>query len=199
MFTPVKMPYLSGGREQCVTGSCVLTASEDFIGKAIRFFEGNDAWCSHAAAVVRQPDDTGRDRVNVSLIESLEHGPTKTYLSYYFSEFKGRIFLFTPRGLTPQIKTDFANFLEGLVMQHVKYDYAGLLENVVGHVPEVPVGKQIQDCICSAMVGYGWERNGLPRKPFVPQGVVPQPPDLPSWWPVQSIFELVGPFVPEGV
>jgi hypothetical protein len=192
---PITTPYLHGGRELCITGACILTASSDWLGRVIRFFEGDHAFCSHAAAIVRGPDDTGRDRVNVSLIESLEDGPTKTYLSSYFTGFNGRLFLFQPTGLTPEIQAAFAAFLDGLVADHVHYDYAGLLANIVGHEKEVPPGQQIKDCICSAEVGYGWERNGLPRMPSAPRDVVPQPPDLPSWWAGEPVVELVGPFV----
>ena len=150
---------------------------------------------NHAAAVVRTPDATGRERVDIHLIESLEHGPTKTHLSDYFTGFKGRLFLFRPAGLTPEIQTAFTNFLAALVASHVRYDYLGLLENIAGHTAEIPAGKEIHECICSAECGYAWERNGLPRKPDAPQHLVPQPPDLPVWWEADGpVIELLGPF-----
>lgn len=184
------IPYLSGGRERCVTGSCILTAASDLLGRSIRMFEGHDAWCSHAAGVVRFPE-TLVARERVTLIESLEHGPTPTYLSHYFSGFVGRLFLFTPAGLTETVQTAFSAWLFEQVCNQVAYDYAALGKQIFGHVHED--GKAL---FCSELVGMGWEAAGLSRLPSAPKGVAPQPSDIASWWDGE-VIELVGPFAEE--
>ena len=194
------LPYLDGGRDLCITGSCLLTASDDWIGRDIRFFEGNDAWCSHAAAIVRLPATLmGRERV--TLVESLERGPTHTYISHYFSDFTGRLFLFTPDGLMPEIQAKSAAWLMDKVLRQVgprpvKYDYLGIIQQMAGHIKELASDDKM---ICSDEVGKSWTENGLPRLASAPQDLVPQPPDLVPWWSTStdSVVELTGPFLRE--
>jgi hypothetical protein len=186
MGIPV-VPYLSGGRELCVTGACLLTASSGLLGSAIRLFEKGEAFCSHAAGVVRFPESlVSRERV--TLIESLEHGPTPTYLSRYFSGFDGRLFLFTPEGLTPEIQTGFSAWLLDKVLSETPYGYGDIGHQVVGRVKQ-----DAAELFCSEAVGMAWEENGLPRLPSAPAGLAPQPPDITVWW-AGTLVELVGPF-----
>ena len=187
---PVR-PYLYGGRELCVTGACLLTASSDWLGRAIRFFEGDAAWCSHAAPVVRFPVDmVGAERV--TLIEALEHGLTPTYLSHYFGDdFDGRLFLFTPWALTLEIQTKFRAWMLDKMFSQTGYDYGSLARQVAGHAQE-------DDALlfCSEAWGMAAEAAGLPRLPDAPQGLAPQPPDIPRWW-AGKVVELIGPFKPQ--
>ena len=191
-MTVKTVPYLDAGRELCITGSCILTASEDMLGDAIRLFEGDGAFCSHAAAVVRFPAElVGRERV--TLIEALEHGPTPTYLSHYFSGFTGRLFLFTPAGLTPEIQTEFAAWCLDKVLLQVEYGFVSLGRQVAGHVEEEDPRKRL---FCSEEVGMAWESSGLPRLASIPPKLAPQPSDIPRWW-AGTLIELTGPFVAE--
>jgi len=185
-----KIPYLDGGRELCVTGSCLLTASEDFIGDAIRLFEGDGAFVSHAAAVVRFPSSLVSVE-RVTLIESLEHGPTPTYLSHYFTGFTGRLFLFTPDGLTPEIQAGFAAWALDKALKRVKYGYYAIAEQTLGHVQEENPNVEI---FCSDFVAQDWEANGINRLTSFPPTLAAQPSDIPRWW-SGSVVELVGPFV----
>lgn len=182
-----QIPYLAGGRELCVTGCALLTASADLLGKTIRWCEGGEAFCSHAAGVVRFPASlVARERV--TLIESLTHGPVLTYLSRYFEDFKGRLFLFLPAGLTPEIQQGFAAWLLDKALLQTPYDWLGLGRQIVRHVAQDATA-----LFCSEAVGMAWEAAGLPRRPAAPVGLAPQPKDLPVWWPGR-VVELVGPF-----
>ncbi|MBF0481277.1 MAG: hypothetical protein HQK81_06175 [Desulfovibrionaceae bacterium] len=179
--------YLEGGRELCQTGCCILTAAEDLLGESIRFFEGRGATCSHAAPVVRLPAGLmSRDRV--TLIEALAHGLTPTYLSHYGEGFKGRIFLFTPAGLTPEIQAAFSAWLLDKMFAGTAYDYSALFAQIGGHV-----GEDTRKLFCSEAYACALEAAGLPRLPTAPAGVAPQPSDIASWWP-GSLVELKGPF-----
>jgi hypothetical protein len=183
------IPYLAGGRELCVTGACLLTADAGLLGQSIRLFEGHGAWCSHAAAVVRFPSCLVAEE-RVTLIESLEHGPVPTYLSHYFQGFEGRLFLAIPKGLAPAIQEDFAAWCLDKVLKQIRYDYRGLAGQIFGHVRED--GREL---FCSELVGLGWEESGLTRLPWAPKGLLAQPPDLPNWWAMETVVELIGPFV----
>ncbi len=181
------IPYLDGGRELCVTGSCLLTAADTALGRAIRFFQGGEAFCSHAAPVVRFPEEfVGRDRV--TLIEALEHGLTPTYLSRYFKNFAGRLFLFTPAGLTPESQARFSAWLVDRMCAETPYDYVGLLRQTRGRVTEDNTA-----LFCSEAYGMALEAAGLPRLPEAPAGLAPQPNDIPVWW-LGRVVEMVGPF-----
>ena len=183
-----KISYLEGGRQLCVTGTAILTASNEFLGKSIRFFEGNDAWCNHAAAVVRFPQEfVCEDRV--TLIESLEHGPTPTYLSHYFDDFDGKLFLIIPNGLTEYIKYKFSIWCMDKVFSQIKYDYASIGKQIFGHVKE-----DGEELFCSEFLGMAWEHSGIERLDTAPKGLAPQPSDITTWYPIQKIYELVGPF-----
>jgi len=186
IVNPIKAPYLQGGRELCVTGSCVLTASDDLLGNAIRLFEGH-SWCSHAAPVVRMPAEL-MSAERVTLLEALEHGLTPTYLSHYFTGFKGRLFLFTPKGISPDVQVRFSAWLLDKTFAQTKYDYVALGRQVAGHVQEDDAS-----LFCSEAWGMAAEFAGLSRAPDAPQGVAPQPPDIATWWP-GDLVELVGPF-----
>lgn len=182
------VPYLDGGRELCVTGSCLLTAADTALGKAIRFFQGGEAFCSHAAPVVRFPE-TLVDRERVTLIEALEHGITPTYLSHYFGkDFSGRLFLFTPAGLTPEIQRRFSAWVLDKMFSGTAYDYRALVRQVAGRVAQDDT-----DLFCSEQWGMGIEHAGLQRLPEAPAGLAPQPSDIPVWW-LGRLVELVGPF-----
>jgi hypothetical protein len=181
------IPYRDGGRELCVTGSCLLTAADTALGRAIRFFQGGGAFCSHAAPVVRFPEEfVGRDRV--TLIEALEHGLTPTYLSRYFKDFDGRLFLFTPAGLTELFQARFAAWLVDRMCAETPYGYRDLVRQTRGRVEQ-----DDKALFCSEAYGMALEAAGLPRLAEAPAGLAPQPSDIPNWW-LGRVVELVGPF-----
>lgn len=197
-YTPPQVPYLSAGRKLCVTGSCILTASEDFVGKVIRFFEGNHAFCSHTASVVRFPAELMSEE-RVTLIEALEKGLTPTFISHYGAGFKGRIFLFTPGELTKSIQatpvghpsntqTKFSQWLLERLFEGTPYDYAGLFKQIFGHVPE-NTGTEF----CSEAWGLAAEYAGISRIDNAHAGMAPQPADIPNWW-SGTLVELIKPF-----
>ena len=182
-----QVPYLAGGRELCVTGACILTAADDLLGRAIRFFEGGRALCSHAAPVVRFPSDM-MDAERVTLIQALEHGLTATFASEFLEGFRGRVFLFTPAGLTPEIQARFRAWMLTGLCSRVPYDYLALFRQILGHT--------VQDAhaqFCSEAYGIGLEQAGLPRRAPYVNGLAPQPADIPEWWPGRLV-ELVEPF-----
>lgn len=187
MKSIIDIPYLEGGRNLCVTGSCILTASADPLGRAIRKFEGKNAYCSHAAPVVRYPANMVRQE-RVTLIEALEHGLTPTYLSRYFKDFTGDLYLFVPDGLTEEIQEAFRFWLIDKMLEHTAYDYEDLFKQVFGRV------RQNSDKLfCSEAWGFAIEFAGLPRLETAPPDLAPQPPDVSSWW-SGTVYRLVGPF-----
>lgn len=183
----IDIPYLEGGRDLCVTGSCILTASSSPLGKAIRCFEGHDAYCSHAAPVVRYPANMVREE-RVTLIEALEHGLTPTYLSHYFRDFEGTLYLFVPHGLTVEVQEAFRFYLMDMMLKQTPYDYPDLFKQIMGRVRE-----DDEKLFCSEAFGFATEYAGLKRKTSAPQGFAPQPPDISKWWD-GVLYRLIGPF-----
>lgn len=182
-----EIPYMAGGRELCVTGTCVLTASCSTLGKAIRHFEGKDAFCSHAAPVVRFPAEMVREE-RVTLIEALEHGMTPTYMSHYFSDFEGDLFLFVPDGLTPKIQEAFRFWLIDKMLNQTEYDYPDLVKQLFGRVKQ-----DDNKLFCSEAWGFAIEFAGIDRRADAPQDYAPQPPDVSEWWD-GTLYRLTGPF-----
>ncbi len=183
-----KIPYLQGGRALCVTGCCFLTASDDILGRAIRLCEGEDAYVSHAACVVRLPPNM-MDEDRVSMIEALEHGLTPTYVSERFQDFNGHVYLFTPAGLTEEKQHKFRYWLIDKMFKRTPYDYSSLFRNAIGHV-----GAEASALFCSEAWGMAADYSGIERIEAFKGEKAPQPPDVIKWW-LGRVVEITGPFV----
>lgn len=183
-----KIPYLQGGRALCVTGCCFLTAANGVLGRAIRLCEGENAYVSHAACVVRLPAEM-MDEDRVSLIEALEHGLTPTYASERFQGFDGHVYLFTPAGLTDEKQHKFRYWLIDKMFRQTPYDYSSLFKNAVCHVDE-----ESSMLFCSEAWGMAATYSGIERIDAFKGPKAPQPPDIVTWWPGR-VVEVTGPFM----
>lgn len=178
------IPYLSGGREKCITGACLLFRGCDLLSRAIECFSE----FSHCAPIVRMDEYLGSpDRV--ALIEALEHGLTPTLVSNRCSNYNGDVYLFIPDGLTPEIQDKFRQHMFMECLKGTPYNYEELIENIVHRTTENPAAQ-----ICSEAEDLGLQFAGLERIPEYKSNLTPRPGDIPVWW-KGSLYRLLPPFV----
>lgn len=171
-------PYIQV-RERIRTGDAILWRSHGWMPSLIRLWSDY----THSSLVVRLDEYEGlHDRV--FLVEALPRGLTLTLLSKRLAETEGGAWLFQPEGLgEPQIDKLRVSALVNVALQ-VRYDFKGLLENMLGRV-----SMDARRYFCSEHVWHEWNQAGVLTPAVLTdigarqhaEGKAPRPGDIPRW------------------
>lgn len=176
------IPFLTIGKDLCVTGSALLFQGCDLLSRAIECFSE----FSHCAPIIRLEDFGVQE--GLVLFEALKHGITPNCLIERCTAYEGYIYLFVPEGLTFDAKQGFYRYLLRKHMDGTPFDFPALLENAIVHVKEDDTA-----LFCSEAYDAALQAGGLSRSAYSDVSLAPRPGDIPKWW-RGTVFRLLPPF-----